>query len=65
MDLYQQIIKPKEDAILFEAGILADNGRLTAEGKAVFIDLLFCGYDLVEARKKIIQEATKNLKNKS
>lgn len=63
-NIFNRITKGNEDQILYEVGILDENGRLTQEGHRTFLDLLFVGKSIEEARKLIVAEAEKEKKSK-
>jgi len=60
--LFSRITKRKEDYLLYAEGVLNEAGRLSQEGRELFVDLIFSGLTIDEARKRIVQEIQKQLK---
>lgn len=56
MRLSQILTKTKEDQMLFSEGVISENGRLTDDGRKLFVDLLFQGNTLKEAKQLIVSE---------
>ena len=64
MNIFHKITKTKQDQLFFEHDILGSDGRLTIEGLKVFVDLLFVGKSIEEARKLIEEEIKKEEEEK-
>jgi hypothetical protein len=56
LKLFSRITKRKEDYLLYEESVLTEAGRLSGEGRDLFVDLLFSGMTPEEARNKIVEE---------
>lgn len=65
MNIFQKITNKKDDLMLFEEGILLENGRLSNEGQKLVVDLLFKGNSIDEVRALIIKEIKDERKNKN
>lgn len=53
--LYNLLTKKKDDLLLYEEGVLNDNGRLSEEGRRLVIDLLFQGKEINQIREDFIK----------
>lgn len=65
INFYNRITKEKQEQMFFDNGILNAEGRLTDEGRRIFIDLLFIGKTTEEAKSLIEKEIEKELKKKA
>lgn len=64
MNLYNLLTKKNDDLVLYENGVLRDDGRLTTEGRDLVVDLMFQGKNVTEIRKLLVDEIKKNKKDK-
>lgn len=65
INLFNKITKSKQEQLFYSHGILNEEGRLTEEGQDIFIDLLFLGNSVEQAKSLIQAEIEKESKRKS
>lgn len=57
MNLFQRITRGADEALLFKANILGEDGRLSTEGVRAVVDLIFIGKNPSQIREILISEA--------
>ena len=62
MNLFSKITKGHDDQLLLEEGIIAQNGRLTPDGRALVLDLMFQGTPIDKVRT-LLMKTIKEAKN--
>ena len=64
MNIFNRISKSEQEKLFYEGGVIGDNGRLTKDGQETFVDLLFIGKTIEEAKKLMQEEIVKEKKER-